>query len=175
MEADNFISKINLLESWLERSKGSLIRLPIRIGGYTLLILFMMISNVWALIRWPYAALKRKMAPASMKQPKNEPVNVDKNTLLALINHEEKVLIDFWAEWCGPCVMMNSAIQKLAQEKSGCFTVAKVNTVSNPDLAKEHGVKGLPTFILFENGKEVNRHAGALSYSELAEFSGNKS
>ncbi len=172
MISNYFIKKINLLESWLESSKGLLIKLPLRIGGYFILIMFMMISNMGALIRWPFAAMKRQLSPASIHNATNEPLDVNSVTLQELIDTDNKVLVDFWAEWCGPCVMMKSTIQKLAEEQTDSFTVAKVNTVSNPGLAREHGVKGLPTFILFDGGMEVSRHAGALSYRELLEFSG---
>ena len=143
--------------------------MPLRLGGYLLLILFMMISNFWALVRWPFAAVSRLFAAKSVDMPKGEPVKADRETLNKILNSEDRVLVDFWAEWCGPCVMMNGSIKKLAQQESN-VTIAKVNTVTNPKIAKEYGVKGLPTLILFNNGEEIDRYAGALSYGELREF-----
>ena len=66
--------------------------------------------------------------------------------------------------------MMNGSNQKLANQESGSCTIAKVNTVVNPEIAKEYGVKGLPTLILFKNGEEIDRYAGPLSYRKFMEF-----
>lgn len=172
MNSDFLISRINALESWLESSNNSFTKLPLKLGGYLLLIIFMMISNLIALFRWPFAATGRLLSSPSVKHPEGKPIAADKIDLQVLLNSDNKVLVDFWAEWCGICVMMNGSIQKLAKEQSENFTTVKVNTVTNPGIAKDYGVKGLPTLILFENGEEVSRHAGALSYRELEEFVG---
>lgn len=173
MNSDFFISKINALEAWLESSKGSLTKLPLRFGGYVLLFVFMMISNLVAVLRWPFAVIGRLVSSSSTRLPEGEPVAADEKTLQSLLNSDNRLLVDFWAEWCGPCVMMNGSIARLAKEQSGNLTIAKVNTMTDPAIAKHHGVRGLPTLILFENGKEVDRHAGALSYRELLDFVGN--
>ena len=152
MNSDILISKINALETWLESSKGSLIKLPFRLGGYLLLILFMMISNTWALFRWPFAATGRFFKSKPDNGPIDKPLDADKEILQEILISENRVLVDFWAEWCGPCVMMNGSIQKLANRENGSFTVAKVNTVTNPKIAKEYGVKGLPTLIFLKTG-----------------------
>jgi thioredoxin len=169
MTPDFILTKINRLESWLDSSKISLINLPLKLGGYLLLIVFLMMSNLAALIRWPFAAARRFFSSSSSFLVTNgEPVDADEEILQSAISSGDRVLVDFWAEWCGPCVMMNGSIKKLAKEQSDDITVMKVNTVTHPRLAKDHYVKGLPTLILFENGEEVDRFAGALSYHELA-------
>ena len=77
-------------------------------------------------------------------------------------------LVDFWAEWCGPCRMMGPVLDKLAGQYAGKVTVAKVNVDNEGELAQEFGVSSIPTLIVFKDGKEVNRYVGVTSKTELA-------
>ncbi len=90
-----------------------------------------------------------------------------------ILNKEELLLIDFWAEWCGPCVMMNSIIEKFASESKN-VKVVKVNADLNRKMVELYQVRGLPQFILIENGKEINRFAGAMTLSDLNIFCNKK-
>jgi thioredoxin 1 len=81
------------------------------------------------------------------------------------------VLVDFWAEWCGPCKMIAPMLDELAAEMQGKVTIAKVNVDENPQTPSKYGVRGIPTLILFKNGQVVGTKIGAgLSKSKLSEW-----
>lgn len=77
-----------------------------------------------------------------------------------ILNFEGKVLVDFWATWCGPCKMMAPVLEKIASEATGNVKIGKVDVDENPDLAIKYGIMSIPTFILFENGSIVNTMVG---------------
>jgi thioredoxin 1 len=80
------------------------------------------------------------------------------------------VLVDFWAEWCGPCKMIAPVLDELAEEYSGRLTISKLNIDSNTETAPRYGVRGIPTLIIFKNGQIAGTKVGALSKSQLAAF-----
>ena len=80
------------------------------------------------------------------------------------------VLVDFWAEWCGPCKMIAPVLEELAQEYDGKLTIAKLNIDSNIETAPKYGVRGIPTLIIFKNGEVAGTKVGALSRTQLATF-----
>ena len=84
-----------------------------------------------------------------------------------LISSETPVLVDFWAEWCGPCKMMERPLNELAAEKAGKLTIAKLNVDDNPQTAMSHEVMSIPTMILFQGGQEKKRFVGARSKGQL--------
>ncbi len=77
------------------------------------------------------------------------------------------VLVDFWAEWCGPCKMIAPAIDEIAAEYKGKLTVAKVNIDDNPMSPNNYAVRGIPTLILFKDGKPTATQVGAMPKSQL--------
>lgn len=70
------------------------------------------------------------------------------------------VLVDFWAEWCGPCKMLGPVVEKLAAEYAGRLTILKLDTDANQEVAGRYGISGIPCLILFKGGKDVDRFVG---------------
>lgn len=77
------------------------------------------------------------------------------------------ILVDFWAPWCAPCRLVAPEMQKVAEQRFGKILVAKVNADEVPDVAQRYGIDGLPTFVVFDAGKEVRRTSGAQAASGL--------
>lgn len=80
------------------------------------------------------------------------------------------VLVDYWAEWCGPCKMIAPVLDDIATEYDGKLTIAKLNIDENQETPAKHGVRGIPTLMLFKDGEVAATKVGALSKSQLAAF-----
>jgi len=80
------------------------------------------------------------------------------------------VLVDYWAEWCGPCKMIAPVLDEISQEYTGKITVAKLNIDENPATPSHYGVRGIPTLMLFKDGDIEATKVGALTKSQLAQF-----
>ena len=80
------------------------------------------------------------------------------------------VLVDYWAEWCGPCKMIAPVLEEVASEYSGRLTVAKLNIDDNPNTPPKYGIRGIPTLMLFKDGNVEATKVGAVSKSQLTAF-----
>lgn len=89
-------------------------------------------------------------------------------------NFKEKVLdnngvalVDFWAEWCGPCRLIGPVVEDLANEYDGKATIGKLNVDDNREIASEYGIMSIPTLLIFKNGQIVDKHVGVASKTDL--------
>ncbi|MCA7015219.1 thioredoxin TrxA [Dickeya dadantii] len=87
-----------------------------------------------------------------------------------VLQSEHVTLVDFWADWCGPCKMIAPILDEIADEFEGKLTVAKLNIDDNPATAPKYGIRGIPTLLLFKNGEVAATKVGALSKGQLKEF-----
>ncbi|WP_077148524.1 thioredoxin TrxA [Sphingopyxis sp. KK2] len=84
-----------------------------------------------------------------------------------VLDSDTPVLVDFWAEWCGPCKMIGPSLEEISDELAGKVVIAKINIDDNPDAPGKYGVRGIPTMILFKNGEIAETKVGAAPKSAL--------
>ena len=87
-----------------------------------------------------------------------------------VVKSDVPVLVDFWAEWCGPCKMIAPILDEIAKEYGEKLKICKIDVDSNPDIAPKFGIRGIPTLIMFKDGNAESTKVGAVSKSQLIEF-----
>lgn len=87
-----------------------------------------------------------------------------------VLGSNKTVIVDFWAEWCGPCKQIGPALEELAVELGDKVTIAKVNIDENPDTPMQFGVRGIPTLLIFKDGELAATKVGAMPKSKIAEW-----
>jgi thioredoxin 1 len=100
----------------------------------------------------------------SIKQVSNDSFEAD------VLKADAPVLVDYWAEWCGPCKMIAPILDEVSRDYADKLNVAKVNVDENQEIASKYGIRGIPTLMLFRNGAVVATKVGALSKSQLTAF-----
>lgn len=86
-----------------------------------------------------------------------------------IINSEKPVLVDFWAEWCGPCRMIGPVVEELATDYDGKAVIGKVNVDENPNISAKFGIRSIPTLLVFKNGEIVDKQVGAVPKGVLSQ------
>jgi len=92
----------------------------------------------------------------------------DANFEEVVLKSEVPVIVDFWAEWCGPCRMVAPVVEELSHDYEGKVLVTKVDVDSNPNVAMQFGIRNIPTILFIKNGEIVDKHVGAAPKSTLA-------
>ncbi len=97
----------------------------------------------------------------------HEKVFTDANFKTDVLSSQQLTLVDFWAEWCGPCRMLGPVVDRIAAANQGKITVGKMNVDENPNTPQQFGIQGIPTIIFFKGGKEVSRLVGFQSQESI--------
>ena len=99
----------------------------------------------------------------------SKPVEITDSNFEEVINSEKPVLVDFWAEWCGPCKMIGPVVEELAGDYDGKAVIGKVNVDENPNVSAKFGIRSIPTLLVFKGGEIVDKQVGAVPKGVLSQ------
>ena len=136
------------------------------ITNYIFALILFFLSTIVAAFTFPLRFIYKTIIRRNFD---SKIIHLSEENIDSVLEKEKLILLDFWAEWCGPCIMMNSTIEKFAAGSKN-VKVAKVNADLNRKLVNRFQIKGLPQFILMKNGKEIKRYAGSMTIFDLKNF-----
>jgi len=134
--------------------------------NYSIAFILFIISTLIAAFTFPFRYIFKKIFKTNNGA---SIIHLNDKNIDTILSNEKMILIDFWAEWCGPCIMMNSTIEKFASESKN-IRIAKVNADLNKRIIEKYQIRGLPQFVLIENGEEIKRFTGAMTMNDLNRF-----